>query len=109
MVRAWSVAALIAPMLVTSAACSSSGSGAKSGPPSCADTSAQASRLARGCEKDGHVYKAIVTRCVDGRTMYNIPGAPPHGASGFTDGMLRTHAVTTTEVVRCQTGTTASP
>jgi len=82
--------------------------GKKSGRPSCTDTSARASLLAGGCEKDGKPYKAIVTHCVDGRTRYNVPGVPPHGASGFSDGTLRSHAVSQEEVVHCVTGETLS-
>lgn len=94
-----------AAVIVTVTACSSLAGSGKSGIPSCSDTSASASRLAHGCKRGGRVYnKVIATRCVDGRTMYNVPDVPPHGVSGFSDGKLRTHAVSTDEVMHCQTG-----
>lgn len=95
-------------MSVVVVSCSSSRSN-ESGPPSCTDTSASASRLVHGCDKDGKHYKSISTRCADGRTMYNVPGAPPHGASGFSGGRIRTHAVSSDELVRCQTGKSLTP
>lgn len=99
---------IVAAVLFTLTACSGSGSGNGSGPPSCGDTSAKAARLAHGCTQDGKTYKAIVTKCSDGRTMYNVPSAPPNGVSGFSGGTLRRHAVSPSELVSCQTGASAS-
>ena len=98
------ILAPVAVLLFFATACSSSSAPKKDEPPTCSDTSASASRLSHGCKLGDKTYKAIVTHCTDGRTMYNVPAAPPHGASGFSDGKIRTHAVSVAELSQCQSG-----
>ncbi len=84
--------------------CSSSTDSSASERPSCSDTSVSAARLSGGCEQHGKIYKAVVTKCRDHRTMYNIPAAPPHGVSAFSGGKLRTRAISPTELINCRSG-----
>jgi hypothetical protein len=36
--------------------------------------------------------------------MYNVPGVPPRGASAFSGGHLRRHAITINDLAQCQSG-----